>query len=203
MNASPLRFAVLLSGSGRTLENFLRLIESGELPAQLVAVASNKPGVRGLEIAEGAGLPAKVFARAEYPDRKARDAAMFAWLQSYDPELFCLAGYLSLLELDGAGGKPVLNIHPSLLPKFGGKGFYGERVHRAVLEAGERSSGATVHLVDAVFDRGPVVAQVEVPVEPGDDSLSLAARVFSAECELYPRVLRELASGERALPGLE
>jgi len=89
----------------------------------------------------------------------------------------------------------VLNIHPSLLPLHRGKGFYGDRVHRAVLESGDPVSGATVHLVDAAYDRGPIVAQVDVPVLPGDDAAALAARVFAAECELYPRVLTAMSEG--------
>jgi phosphoribosylglycinamide formyltransferase-1 len=186
---------VLLSGSGRTLENFLKHIDSGELPVEIVAVASNKDGVRGLEIAAAAGLDHECFRRSDFESRAARDAAMFAWLQARQPTLFCLAGYLALLDLAGSDGKPVLNIHPSLLPKYGGKGFYGDHVHRAVLESGDAKSGATVHLVDAVFDRGPVLAQSEVDVEEGDDVRRLADRVFAAECVLYPRVLREIVDG--------
>jgi len=203
LSENPLRVAVLLSGSGRTLENFLRRIESGALPAHIVAVASNRPGVRGVAIAEEAGVPVRVFARNEFDSRIERDRAMFSWLQEHEPELFCLAGYLALLDLEGAAGRPVLNIHPALLPKFGGKGYYGDRVHAAVLEAGEPVSGATVHLVDDVYDRGPILDQIEVKVEEADDAAALAARVFAAECELYPRVLREVAEGSRRLDGLK
>jgi phosphoribosylglycinamide formyltransferase-1 len=121
---------------------------------------------------------------------------MFDWLNSYAPSLFCLGGYLALLDLRGARGKPVLNIHPSLLPAYGGKGFYGDRVHEAVLADAATESGATVHLVDEVFDRGPIVAQRPVPVLRDDDVDRLAARVFAAECELYPSVLRAIAEGK-------
>jgi phosphoribosylglycinamide formyltransferase-1 len=159
------------------------------------AVAWDGAGIGGIKIARDAGLPAAVFARAEHPSASARDDAMFAWLHQHAPQLFVLAGYLALLHLDGVGGLPVLNIHPSLLPRHGGKGFYGDRVHRAVLQSGDAVSGATVHLVDAAYDRGKVVAQAEVPVLPGDDAHALADRVFATECELYPRVLDAIASG--------
>jgi formyltetrahydrofolate-dependent phosphoribosylglycinamide formyltransferase len=190
-----LRVAVLLSGSGRTLENFLRQIDAGLLPAQIVAVASNRDDVRGIDIAAKAGLAHASFRRADFESRVARDRAMFAWLGEFQPDLFCLAGYLALLDLAGSGGRPVLNIHPALLPKYGGKGFYGDHVHRAVLESGDSTSGATVHLVDVAYDRGPILAQTEVAVEAGDDVRRLADRVFAAECELYPRVLRQIAEG--------
>jgi phosphoribosylglycinamide formyltransferase-1 len=191
----PLRVAALLSGTGRTLDNLLRKIEAQELPAVVVAVASNKPNVKGLEIAAAAGVPHRVFARHEHPSRRDRDAAMLGWLRGFSPDVMVLAGYLALLDLHEAGDIPVLNIHPSLLPRYGGKGYHGDHVHAAVLEAGEVESGATVHLVDAVYDRGPIVAQIRVKVMPGDDVHALASRVFAAECDLYPRVLRDVATG--------
>jgi phosphoribosylglycinamide formyltransferase-1 len=193
---TSLRFAVLLSGTGRTLANFLDQIAKGRLDGEIVAVASNKEGVRGLSIAQQAGIPSAVFRRADYPTRKQRDAAMLDWVCAHGPALITLAGYLALLDLDRAGTTPVLNIHPALLPRFGGKGFYGDRVHAAVLESGDAESGATVHLVSEEYDRGPILAQVRVPVLPGDDVTVLAHRVFEAERELYPDVLRRIAGGE-------
>lgn len=190
-----LRVAVLVSGTGRTLDNFLQKIEADQLPADIVAVASNKAQVKGLDIAKDAGIPHRVFARGDYASRADRDGAMLRWLRSHEPDLVALAGYLALLDLGEAGGIPVLNIHPALLPRYGGKGYYGDHVHAAVLAAGESETGATVHLVDAAYDRGPIVAQVRVPVWPGDDVHRLASRVFEAECELYPRVLRDVATG--------
>jgi phosphoribosylglycinamide formyltransferase-1 len=191
-----LPIAVLLSGSGRTLANILAKIDDDRLGVRVVAVASDRTGVRGIEIAREAGLPARVFSRRDHPDRSERDLEMWSWLHSHRPELVCLAGYLSLLELRGGRGVPVLNIHPALLPAYGGKGFYGDRVHRAVLEHGERESGATVHVVNERFDEGALVARIVVPVLEGDDAESLARRVFAAECELYPQVLRWCAEGE-------
>jgi formyltetrahydrofolate-dependent phosphoribosylglycinamide formyltransferase len=190
-----LPIAMLLSGTGRTLENLIAHVRERALPIRIVAVASNKSDVRGVRIAREHAIPVRSFELTAFVDRCARDESMFAWLNQHEPELFCLGGYLALLDLRGTHGKPVLNIHPSLLPAYGGKGFYGDRVHAAVLADGARVSGATVHLVDEVFDRGPIVAQREVPVLSNDDVHSLAARVFAAECELYPSVLRAVAEG--------
>jgi len=198
----PLRVAMLLSGTGRTLQNLLEHVATRSLPVRVVAVASNKPGVRGLEIAASAGLPRRAFQIGDFETRPARDAAMLRWLEGYEPEIFVLAGYLALLDLAAAKGKPVLNIHPALLPAHGGKGLYGDRVHAAVLAAGEGVTGCTVHLVNAKFDEGRVLRQRQVPVLEDDDVRTLADRVFRAECQLYPEVLREIAGGELILDGL-
>ena len=195
--SEPVRVAVLLSGSGRTLENFLAKIAAGELPLRIVAVVSSRGDVRGVEVAHGAGLPCAVFRRKEFADAAAHSAAINAWLAPHRPELIALAGYLCYyLPPDGFTG-PVVNIHPALLPKFGGQGMYGDRVHRAVLAAGEAESGCTVHLVNEHYDEGRILAQQRVPVLADDDEHALAARVFAAECELSPRVLADLARGLR------
>ena len=185
--------AVLLSGSGRTLENLLRRCPTPALPVRVVAVVSSRPGVRGVTVARDAGLPVAVFRRRDYPDPAAHNAALNAWLAPYAPRMILLAGYLCYYIppawLDG----PVLNIHPALLPRFGGKGMYGDRVHAAVLAAGESESGCTVHLVSDEYDAGEILGQRRVPVLPDDTVETLAARVFAAECELYPEVIGRLA----------
>lgn len=193
----PARLAVLLSGSGRTLENFLAKIAAGELPARIVAVVASRGDVRGVEVARGAGLPCAVFRRKDHPDPAAHCAAINAWLGSFLPDIIVLAGYLCFYVPPAGFTGPVVNIHPALLPKFGGQGMYGDRVHRAVLAAGETESGCTVHLVSERYDEGRILGQAKVPVLPGDDEPALAARVFAAECDLYPRVLAELARGPR------
>lgn len=195
----PLRLGVLLSGTGRTLENLIAWQDRGELFAELVCVASNRAAVRGLAVAADSGIPQRSFRLSEYGDRVARDAAMAAWISDFDCDLILLAGYLSLLELGGFGGTPVLNIHPALLPRHGGEGCWGHHVHEAVLAAGEAESGCSVHIVDEEFDRGRVLAQRSVPVEPGDDADILAARVFASECMLYPETINRIARGELAL----
>lgn len=187
------RAAVLLSGSGRTLDNFLERIEQGTLPLQIVAVVSSRADVRGVDVAREAGLPLGIFRRRDYPDTAAHNAAINAFLLPHAPQLIVLAGYLCLYEPPAGFNGPVVNIHPALLPKYGGQGFYGDKVHQAVLAAGDSESGCTVHLVDAQYDTGRILGQRRVPVLASDDVGSLAARVFTAECELYPEVLASLA----------
>lgn len=198
-DASTFRVAVLLSGTGRTLENFVRLAEEGAFEPRIVAVASNRDGVRGLEIARAAAIPTGVFRKSHFDDAAARDRALWEFVHAHGAQLVVLAGYLALLDLEASDGVPVVNIHPSLLPKHGGGGFYGDRVHEAVLEAGDTESGCTVHRVNAVFDDGPILAQKSVPVLPDDDVQRLAHRVFEAECALYPETIGRIARGEIAL----
>jgi phosphoribosylglycinamide formyltransferase-1 len=185
--------AVLLSGSGRTLENFLAKIAAGELPVEIVDVVSSRGDVRGVEVARAASLPCGVFRRKDYGGAAEHNAAINAWLAAYAPGMIALAGYLCFYipPVDFAG--PVVNIHPALLPKYGGKGMWGHHVHEAVLAAGDPESGCTVHFVNERYDEGRILGQQRVPVRPDDDVDSLAARVFAAECELYPRVLADLA----------
>jgi len=188
------KVAVLLSGSGRTLENFLARQAAGKLPVEIVAVVSSRSDVRGVDVARDAALPVAVLRRKDYPDAAAHNTAINTWLAQYAPRIIALAGYLCYyIEPPGYQGL-VVNIHPALLPRYGGKGYYGDRVHRAVLAAGDTTTGCTVHLVDAVYDNGRILGQQEVPVLPGDDVAALEARVFAAECELYPEVLTRLAA---------
>jgi phosphoribosylglycinamide formyltransferase 1 len=195
VTGAPARVAVLLSGSGRTLANFLARIEAGTLPVEIVAVVSSRGDVRGVEIARAAGLPLAILRRKDFADPAAHNAAIADWLAPHRPQIIALAGYMCYFARPAWFTGPVVNIHPALLPKHGGQGFYGDRVHAAVLAAGDAESGCTVHLVDDVYDHGRVLAQRVVPVLPGDDVHALADRVFAAECELYPRVLAELAGG--------
>ena len=185
--------AVLLSGSGRTLENFLLRIAAGTLPIRLVAVVASRPDARGVAIADAAGLPVAVFRRRDHPDPSAHSDAINRWLAPHVPRMILLAGYLCHYFASPGFPGPVLNIHPALLPKFGGRGMYGDRVHAAVLAAGETESGCTVHRVNDEYDQGEILARRRVPVLPGDDVHTLAARVFAAESELYPEVVARLA----------
>ena len=186
--------AVLLSGSGRTLENFLARIADGTLPIRIAAVVSSRADVRGVAIAETAGLPVGVFPRRDYDDAAAHNRAVNLWLRPHAPQLILLAGYLCYyIPPDGFSGR-VLNIHPALLPKYGGKGFYGNRVHRAVLEAGDPESGCTVHEVSAVYDAGRILGRKRVPVLADDTVDTLAERVFEAERDLYPEIIRRVVA---------
>ena len=193
MNDNPIDVAVLLSGSGRTLENFLAKITADLLPVRIVCVVASCGGVRGVQIARDAHLPCAIFRRKDYPSVAEHNAAINSWLDRYSPQIIVLAGYLCYYIAPPGFNGPVVNIHPALLPKYGGQGYYGDRVHQAVLAAGETESGCTVHRVDDQYDHGQILAQSKVPVLPEDDVHSLAARIFAAECELYPRVVAELA----------
>jgi formyltetrahydrofolate-dependent phosphoribosylglycinamide formyltransferase len=185
------RLAVLLSGSGRTLENLVTTIQCGNLDAELVAVVSSKSGVRGIEIADRAGLPVTVIPRKGFADDAAFTTAILDWLAPYDPDLIIHAGFLRKLVIPEAWEGRMLNIHPSLIPESSaaGQGFYGNRVHEAVLLSGALESGATVHVLDNEYDEGPIVMKARVPVLADDTVDTLAARVFDAECLLYPEAI--------------
>lgn len=171
------RLAVLLSGSGRTLQNLIDRIADGRLHASIAGVGSNRADAFGLQRALDHGLEARTLANA---------SATWSWIAELDVDLVVLAGYLRLLPIEPDFAGRVLNIHPSLLPRHGGKGMHGERVHEAVLAAGDKESGCTVHLCDDRYDEGRVLLQARVPVLAGDSPTTLAARVFAAECEAYP-----------------
>ena len=203
----PWRLGVLISGSGRSLRNLLHVIERNELDAEVVCVISSIAGVKGLEIAANAGVPSQVASRAEFAGADAYSRAIYDVLEPYAPDLLVMAGFLRrLLVFPGWEGR-ILNIHPALLPDAAayaaGKGRYGDRVHEAVLANGDPVSGATVHVVTDVYDEGPPLLRLEVPVEPGDTAQSLAARVFAAECDLYPEAIRQYIASHPELKRLE
>jgi len=184
--------AVLLSGGGRTLANLIERSQAGTLPARVGVVISSVADAGGIEIARRAGIPAAALVRKDFASDQAYSDAVFGELAPYQPALVVLAGFLRKLAVPAEWEGRILNIHPALLPEMAsasGRGFYGERVHRAVLESGQTISGATVHLVDNGYDTGPVYMRQSVPVEPDDTVETLAARVFAAECELYPRAI--------------
>lgn len=191
---APWRLAVLLSGSGRTLENLLRSIGRGELEARIVNVISSVAGVRGLEVAANAGIPREALIRRDFPDNAAYSDAVFAALASARPHLILLCGFLRQIVVPPEYEGRILNIHPALLPQAAsyaaGRGRYGERVHHAVLDHGDTVSGATVHLVTNDYDEGPPLCQCEVPVHLDDTPATLGTRVFAAECVLYPNAIR-------------
>ena len=192
-SAEPLRVAILISGSG---SNMVRLVESmtGDHPARPVLVLSNVPGAGGLAKAEAAGVPTAVVDHRAYADRAAFEAALTAALAPARPDLICLAGFMRVLTggFVARWSGRMLNIHPSLLPKF-----RGLDTHARALAAGETRHGCTVHEVTPDLDAGPILGQAEVPVRPDDTAETLAARVQAAEHRLYPAVLRRVAEGER------
>ncbi|RJP41447.1 MAG: phosphoribosylglycinamide formyltransferase [Phycisphaerales bacterium] len=194
MSASPIRLAVLISGGGRTLINLHQRIDSGRLDARIAGVISSRAAVAGVARAREAGLPVEVVSRRKLDDDAFQHCLTDAVVR-LEPDLVCMAGFLSLWRIPDALHSRVINIHPALLPDFGGPGMYGLRVHRAVLDAGRAESGCTVHYCDNEYDHGPIILQTRVPVLPGDTAESLAARVFEAECETYPRAIQMIAGG--------
>jgi phosphoribosylglycinamide formyltransferase 1 len=199
--ADGIRLAVLLSGGGTTLQNFLDRIQDGRLRARVVLVISNRSDAYGLTRAQRAGIPAAVVPRKEYAGREAFSARIFDLCRQAQADLVCLAGFLQLLQVPDDFLGRVLNIHPSLIPAFCGQGYYGHRVHEAALEYGVKLSGCTVHFADNQYDHGPIILQRTVPVLDGDTAETLAMRVFEQECEAYPEAIRLFAEGKLRIEG--
>jgi phosphoribosylglycinamide formyltransferase 1 len=183
----PIRLVVLFSGGGTTLQNLIDRIADGLLAARIAGVVSSRADALGIERARKAGLPTVVVEKGN-PER------VWEAIRGFAPDLVCLAGWLNLLPIPDDFHHRVLNIHPALLPAFGGKGMYGRRVHEAVLAAGIRESGCTVHFADNTYDTGRILVQKRVPVVAGDTADALAARVFAAECAAYPEAIRMAAA---------
>ena len=205
MNTSKLKIAVLISGGGRTLKNFIDLAATGELPIEIFMIVSSSSKAGGLQISAEAGIPALVVDRGGFPAGEAGDEwygkCIFDACRDSGVEYVVMAGFLKLAPVPEDFANRVVNIHPALLPAFGGHGMYGHRVHQAVLDYGAKITGCTVHFVDNEYDRGPVIWQQPVPVFPDDTADSLAARVFLAEKEAYPHVLKLLAAGKIRVEG--
>ncbi|MEE9212304.1 MAG: phosphoribosylglycinamide formyltransferase [Phycisphaeraceae bacterium] len=200
-NREPLRLAVLISGGGTTLANLADAINRGELPAQISAVISSNDRAYGLKRAGKLDLPAFVVPRKRSKSPGEFSDLVFGLVRDVQAELVCLAGFLSLLVIPDDYAHRVINIHPALLPSFGGKGMYGRRVHEAVLAAGCKVSGCTVHLCDQTYDTGPIIVQRCCQVREDDTPQTLAARVFEQECIAYPQAIRLFAEGRVRLDG--
>ena len=196
-----LRVAVLLSGEGTSLENLFERIESGTLDAQIVAVIGSKENAGGLERARRRGVPALAVPREQYPDPGDFNDAIHAELDRHEVDLVACLGFLSLFETRGKFDGRAINVHPALIPAFCGKGYYGQRVHEAVLASGATVTGATVHFVDEEYDCGPIILQEEVAVSADDTPASLAERVQAVERRLVPQVIQLFASGRLAIEG--
>ncbi|MFQ5490566.1 MAG: phosphoribosylglycinamide formyltransferase [Phycisphaerae bacterium] len=191
---SAIRLGILLSGSGRSLQNLSDCIEAGRLNARIAVVVSSRPGVLGLERARNLGLVTKTVDRRSLDDMAFQDGITRS-LNEAKVDLVCMAGFLSLWRVPAEYKGRVMNIHPALLPEFGGAGWYGMKVHRAVLAAGKKESGCTVHFCNDHYDQGPIILQRRVPVLADDTPESLAARVFEQECIAYPQAIRTYAEG--------
>jgi len=190
------RLAVLVSGGGRSLENLAAVIARGELDARIALVLANTSSAPALERAARLGLDSVVVPHREHADASSFSAAVFEAVEAHRCDLVVLAGFLRLLLVPEGWLGRVLNIHPALLPAFGGKGYWGERVHRAVLERGVQFTGCTVHYVTNEYDAGPIVLQRCIEVRPDDTPQSLAARVFEEEKLALPEALRRHLAGD-------
>jgi formyltetrahydrofolate-dependent phosphoribosylglycinamide formyltransferase len=190
---------VLISGSGRALKNFIDLAVEGQLLIDIRLVISSSATAGGLRFAEQTGIPTRVIRREEFEKGTAGNnafgTAVFDACRAAGVDIVAMAGFLKLAPVPDDFAGRVVNIHPALIPSFCGPGMYGHRVHQAVLDAGVRVTGCTVHFVDNVYDHGPIIWQQPVPVFDDDTDDTLAKRVFEVEKEAYPQVLKLLAAG--------
>ncbi len=196
-----LRLGVLLSGGGRTLLNLVDCIDAGSLSATVELVISSRPKAPAVQRARDRGLDVRVAARSDFGSETEMHDTITSWLLEHLVDLVCLGGYMRWLRVDPPFEKRVMNIHPALLPNFGGRGMYGPRVHEAVLKSGDSVSGCTVHFVDDQYDDGPIILQRECPVLPDDDVPHLAGRVFEQECLAYPQAIRLFAADRLRVEG--
>lgn len=200
-----LRLGLLASHGGTNMQSIVDACREGRLEAEPQVVISNNSRSGALERARRAGIPALHMSGRTHGSPEELDQAILRVLEENSVEVICLAGYMKKIggaTLAAYAGR-ILNIHPALLPKYGGRGFYGEAVHAAVLAAGEPESGVSVHLVDEDYDHGRTLLQWRVPVLADDTVESLAARVLAQEHQLYVEVLQQIAAGEIRLEGLE
>jgi len=195
-NIKPVRLGILLSGGGRTMVNLHQEIQVGRLPAEIVLVISSRSTAAGVERAREIGLEPVIIRRKDFADIRSFSRRIAEELDKAKVELVVQAGWLCLWEIPPQYENRVMNIHPALLPSFGGKGMWGHHVHEAVLKAGCKVSGCTVHFCTNEYDAGPIIIQRCCPVLDDDDADSLAGRVFKEECIAYPEAIRLFAAGK-------
>jgi phosphoribosylglycinamide formyltransferase 1 len=196
----PIRLAVCVSGEGTTLQNLIDRIRLGRLKAEIVQVVASRPRIGAIARAEAAGIP---LALANYNTRSSKEfsTSVFEPIRHSEADLVILAGFLALVKIPPEYKGRVINIHPSLIPSFCGKGFYGSKVHKEVLVVGAKISGCTIHFADEAYDNGPIIVQRPVPVLDDDTVDTLAARVFKEECKALPEAISLYAEGRLSLEG--
>lgn len=190
---SPIKLVVLISGNGSNLAAIIRKIQQGTLSAKIVQVISNRPDAYGLTRAKDANIPSTIINHEDFESRESFDQALMKCIDQFKPDLIVLAGFMRILSdsfVEHYLGK-MINIHPSLLPKY-----QGLNTHQRVLDDGEKEHGVTVHYVTPELDSGPIVLQAKVPILEGDDSDSLRLRVHQAEHQVYPEAIRRIAAGQ-------
>jgi formyltetrahydrofolate-dependent phosphoribosylglycinamide formyltransferase len=190
---SKIKLGILISGGGRTLLNLHEQIQNGELNAEIAVVISSLSNVKGLARAKDAGYPVEVIRKKDFPDTEAFSTRLVETLEQYGVDLVCQAGWTCFWRIPRRWIGRVMNIHPALLPKYGGQGYFGHHVHEAVIAAGDQESGCTVHFANNEYDAGPVILQRKVAVHADDDADALADRVFDQECIAYPEAIRLFA----------
>jgi phosphoribosylglycinamide formyltransferase-1 len=201
MSRAPITLGVLVSGSGSTLQNFIDQIGAGKLNARIGVVIASRPDLLASRRAAEAKVDHVIVNRQEHGDCASFSASVFEQLDNAGVDLVCLGGWLCLLEIPWRYENRIMNIHPALLPSFGGKGMYGGRVHQAVIERGCKVSGCTVHFVNGEYDAGPIILQRACPVRDDDTPASLAERVFEEEKIAYPDAIQRFAEGRLAIDG--
>ena len=197
----PIRLAVLISGGGTTLANLASKIREKKLDAEVGLVIASRPDCGGISRAAELGFPCHVIQRKSFPSVNEFSSAIFSHCRQAEVDLVICGGFLALLTIPSDYLGRIVNIHPSLIPSFSGRGFHGSHVHEAVLKRGCKVSGCTVHFVDDEYDHGPIILQRTVPVLDEDTAAELAARVFVAECEALPEAIRMFASGQLEIEG--
>jgi phosphoribosylglycinamide formyltransferase-1 len=198
-----LKLGVLVSGGGTNLQSIIDNVKSGYLPAEVVIIISSKQGVYALERAKKHDIPGAVVIPKNYKTREEYEDELIKILNSYDVDLVILAGYIRVLSphFVRAFKDRIMNIHPALIPSFCGEGYYGEKVHKSVLDYGAKVTGATVHFVDEGADTGPIILQRAVPVKNDDTPETLAARVLKEEHRIYPDAIKLYAEGRLQING--
>ncbi|GIV13129.1 MAG: phosphoribosylglycinamide formyltransferase [Fimbriimonadales bacterium] len=200
------RIAILVSGKGRgtNMEAIIRACQSGVIPqSEVVLVVGTRPDAPALAKAEALGVPTMIVNPRDFPDDAAYGDTLLWVLERVQPDLICLAGYMRLLPERVVKAYPnrIMNIHPALLPQFGGKGMYGLRVHEAVLQSGAKETGCTVHFVDEHYDTGPIILQRTIPVLEGDTPETLAERLLPVEHATYVEAIRLFVEGRLKIEG--
>jgi phosphoribosylglycinamide formyltransferase-1 len=199
MDALPI--AVLISGGGTTLQNLIQHQQQRGLPVEFRGVISSRSKVGGIAIAENAGIPLQIMPRKKYSSDQDYSQAIFGQIRAWGCRLVVMGGFLQHLLIPEEFLQSTINIHPSLIPAFSGKGFYGLHVHEAAVAYGVKVSGCTVHFVDNQYDHGPVIAQRSCPVLDHDSPQDVQKRVFQIECELLPEVIRLFAANKIHIEG--
>lgn len=188
------QIVVFASGSGSNFQAIIDATESGRIDAKISGLITNRSGIKALQRAKKHNIPIRILSPNDFYSTQDYEQQLITQVTDWNPDLIVLAGYLKKIpdNLVSLFPNKIINIHPSLLPKYGGKGFYGMRVHKAVIQAKEKESGCTVHFVDAEYDRGDIIAQEKVPVLPDDQPEDLARRVLTREHQLLPEIISKI-----------